>query len=383
MAVWNKREKNQSQAFDRGVEALYIAAARRNVAVAQNIAQTSKAPKQASSIAPLSEASTVAAPTLSSYEVAWSKGPSERTKGTTNELQSERKALSIAAARNPVDLGDDASKKPATKVTSEGCPLTRAVASKVGEKKTSKPSKSELEDWRMGAKGRPTAVFIGFLANASKRDAVKYAIGVAEHNATNVENATYAVFPWNDGWAYEIHEGGPGRAYLPAILRYFDAQGDRSCAGKGVVTIRTARRSVQVERSHNGIIGFLMPESFQGEQTDWLEPGPKLKPVAPVRLGVLAFGGTIFATGFLAMLVALTVRPEAPVVTATRQDIPYDQLPISLWPTLVEAASSGYVNTMQFVDGKYTLSIAGQATSADPATTLPPPLPIPHPEDKR
>jgi hypothetical protein len=254
---------------------------------------------------------------------------------------------------------------------------------KAEAKEKARSSSSELEQWRRGVKGRPTKVFIGFLSNASKQDAVRYAIGVAENNTVSVVNSAYAIFHWNDGWAYEVHEGGPCRAYLPAILRFFDAQSEHANLDDSVVTISTAGRSVRVERSHTGLTAFLMPESFNEEQTEWLEPGPKLKPAAPVRLGVLAAGGAIFGTGFLAMMVALLLRPDAPTVVAQKQDIPYDQLPISLWPTLLKASTSGYVNALQYSNGEYTFSITGQSEPGDTVVTLPPPLPAPVLKEKQ
>lgn len=235
---------------------------------------------------------------------------------------------------------------------------------------------SDLDAWRKGAKGRPAQIFIGFLANATKRDAVRYAIGVAERNSMNFASTTYAVFRWNDGWAYEVHEGGPNRAYLPSILKYFDAQGEHARLDELVATIATAHRYVRVERTHTGLTGFLMPETYEGEQTQWLEPGVRLKQAAPVRLGVLAAGGVIFGTGFIALLVSLMLRPDAPVLSAERQVIPYEQLPISLWPTLVRASSEGYVHAMQFSTGGYTFSIQKFGSAEEEVVNVtPPPLP--------
>lgn len=259
----------------------------------------------------------------------------------------------------------------------------QAKAAKADRKAKVSTDKTEIENWRKGAKGRPVQVFIGFLSNASKKDAVKYAIGVAETNAINVVNTAYAVFPWNGGWVYEVHEGGPRRAYLPAILRFFDAHGEHAKLDELVVTISTARRSVKVERTHSGLTAFLMPESFEGEQTPWLEPGPALKPAVPVRLGALAAGGAIFGTGFIAMLAAFLLRPEPPVVKAQRIDVPYDQLPISLWPTLLKASSSGYVSALQYSNGKYTFSIAEHSKPVEATVTPPPPVPAPTPRTEQ
>lgn len=353
MALWNKRKKKQPESAAPKTEVLYVTEAGDD---SDSISAIAEPPR------------TVESPSADrSAETAPASADAARANVKADQIAEVSESLS------PAGVLKDSKPEAHRAVTPSSDRSTRRSPKRAG---SSSHKSSDIENWRKGVKGRPTQVFIGFLANGSKHDAIKYAIGVAERNATSVENAAYAVFPWNDGWAYEVHEGGPFRAYLPAILRFFDAQNDTRL-DELAVTITTARRSVRVERTHTGLAGFILPESSQDEQTEWLEPGPRLKPAVPVRLGVLAAGGAIFGTGFLAMLVAMMLRPEAPVITAARQDIPYDQLPISLWPTLLKASATGYVNALQFSNGKYTFSIAGQRNSAESVTTPPPPLPAP------
>lgn len=295
-------------------------------------------------------------------DVAEAQCPEAEPSAATLRAARKKAKANARAARTQARRDARAAKKQARLEAK----AARKAAKESGEKTLKKPRKAkdshDVENWRKGIKGRPAQVFIGFLSDASKKDAIRYAIGVAEQNAVSFVNAAYAVFPWNGGWAYEVHEGGPFRAYLPAILRFFDGQGEHTKPEDMLVTISTARRSVRVERTHTGLISFQMPEHFEGEQTPWLEPGPRLKAAAPVRLGVLGFGGAILGTGFLAMIAALMVRPDAPVIQAKKQDIPYEHLPISLWETLVNIYQSGkYVNAMQFADGKYTFSVVGEA----------------------
>lgn len=331
-----------------------------------------KTTKPAEASVPLypTEAADASADEQVSLEAADSQGAEEaapasaepRVSDATSSLEAKTRAHRKAAR---------AAKKAARK--------REKVKANTEAKTEARERSADIEAWRKGVKGRPVNVFIGFLANASKKDAVKYAIGVASRNASSFENTGYAIHRWNGGWAYEVHEGGPQRAYLPAILRFFDSQGEHAPLDDLVVTIATAGRMVRVERTHTGLTGFLMPESFVGEQTEWLEPGPRLKPAASVRLGVLAAGGAVFGTGFLALIAAMMLRPDAPVVTAQKQDIPYDQLPISTWSSLLQASSRGYVNALQYANGKYTFSIAGaqQPTQAGAVDTPPPPIPAP------
>jgi len=234
----------------------------------------------------------------------------------------------------------------------------------------------DVDAWRKGTKGRPSQVFIGYIMSPSKRDAIQYAIGVAQRNAVNVVNTGYAVFPWRDGWAYEVHEGGPMRAYLPSILRFYDGQGEHAKPEDLIVYIETGRRMVRVERAHEGLTAFMMPEAFSAPQTEWLEPGPKLKPAAPVLLGAVAVGGAIFATGFLAMVLAFIKRPEPPILESKRPEIRFEQLPVSQWSTLLSAASNGYVDALEYSNGEWKISRAAQSTT-DTVAAPPPPLPTP------
>jgi hypothetical protein len=172
-----------------------------------------------------------------------------------------------------------------------------------------------------------------------------------------------------------MHEGGPRRAYLPKILKAFDEQSGGPLTENSLVTIETAQRRVRVERTQAGLTAFWMPESYSDPQTAWLEPGPKLTPAAPLLFGLVMFGATIFATGFLALLVTLLIRPAPlPLTAPARPAVAYQSLPISQWPTLVNTYAEGYiVDSLKWTNNKWVISKAkpGQAPVVPAAPSVP------------
>ncbi len=232
-------------------------------------------------------------------------------------------------------------------------------------KSRQKDAPGYLADWQHGIKGRPTAVFIGFLPEVTRKDAAAFALGVAQRHCTNLINSTYGIYKHSIGWTYEVHEGGPRRGYLPAILKKFDGQAGGPITEDSVATIETAQRRVRVERSQTGLTAFLMPESFDGAQSGWLEPGPRLKPIVPVRLWLVWFGAAVFFAGFITLVTTLATRPAPPPLNVpARVALPYESLPISQWPNLLALYARGEViDALRWKHGKWVIQTVTSTTT--------------------
>jgi len=246
-------------------------------------------------------------------------------------------------------------------------PVQLADSLKMKSEAAPKPKTArDVDDWRSGARGRPTQLFIGFLPSISKRDATSYAVGVAERNVVNLANAAYRVCPWRGGWAYEVHEGGPKRAYLPAVLRFFDEQPEDARSEDLLAHINTIGRVVLVEKTPAGLVAFVMPEDFQVAQSAWLEPGPPLSAALPSRKGVLMVGLGILLGGCVTLQMAVNSRLERPVEAAPIP-IRFEELPISQWPAVLAAASTGYVDALEYTEGQWKIRRAqAREASAQP-----------------
>lgn len=243
-----------------------------------------------------------------------------------------------------------------------------------------KDSEKYTADWLRGSKGRPTQVFIGFLPDVNKNDAISFAIGVANRHCINIVNTAYGVYKHNSGWAYEVHEGGPRRAYLPKILKRFEEQAGGPIREEDAVVIDTAQKKVRVERTQLGLTAFMMPESFQAQQTSWLEPGGKLKPVVPLRVWLIVLGGLFFLTGFITLVTTLATRPSPPPLNApARVALPYSQLPISQWQPLVSTYERGdVISALRWEHNQWLIQTKQTASKPVKTASLPKESPPDH-----
>ena len=229
----------------------------------------------------------------------------------------------------------------------------------------------------------PVRVLIGYLPEVSQRDALEFAQGVAEKHCEQLSISFYAAVKMGDGYAYEVHEGGSGRGYLLSILKYYQNLPPFEQGEPYRVHIRTATRSVEVERTREGLASVLLPESEQVETTDWLEPAEKLRAAISQRTGMLVVGAVVFITGFCAMLMAQFVRhqPYLPQTTQTDIQVSYDQLPVGQWRSLQNLGPDEYIRTLRF-DGKVWATEKGVEASgaaSTPAVPPPPPAAMPGP----
>ncbi len=68
-----------------------------------------------------------------------------------------------------------------------------------------------------------TNVMFGYLEGVERKDAESYARAFGRRCLKSSESCWYAVEPLWSGYLYEIHEGGPGYSFLPALAKEIDA----------------------------------------------------------------------------------------------------------------------------------------------------------------
>jgi hypothetical protein len=281
--------------------------------------------------------------------------------------QAEPSSKKWSFGKKPKEPKQEKPKKDKTKTAKE----TKTARGKTGSKDAA---------WHRGDQGTPLQLFIGFLPEAEAKDAREYAFGVAERNATNPISALYGVFPYNGGFAYEVHEGGHGKSYLPTVIEYFQSLGPFNPGEASMAHIRTASRIVQVERTRQGLVAFLLPEKDETPQSEWLKPGKALKPAISLKKGMLGAGAGVFIMGAAAMIAAILIVPMLPKPVAEPIGIPppmipYHILPISQWEALMTASQQGPVGALKFEGGKWII----QPEAAPPAGPAPIPPPVPTP----
>jgi hypothetical protein len=102
----------------------------------------------------------------------------------------------------------------------------------------------------------PIQLLMGWLPKVAVKDARLYVAGLADKHCQSMRDSGYLLLPFDNGWAYEVQEGGPGKAYLPAILKvfaeayyYYDGSGNNcsrlsiGCFGWNIEAVRNKSRN--------------------------------------------------------------------------------------------------------------------------------------------
>lgn len=236
----------------------------------------------------------------------------------------------------------------------------------------------------------PVRVIIGYLPEVTERDALEYAVGIAEKHFEQIGMSFFDAFKYSNGYAFEAHEGGEGKAFLPEIIRYFEAQGPYRTGEEVTAVIRTATRAVEVQRTRDGLVAIILPEGAGAIQSDWLEPTSKMQPAINKRTGFLVAGAALFTTGFIAMMVASILtryQPYEPPPEQKTEFINMATTPLGQWPQLEAISPNSYVKVLRYRNGRWEMpeivseapAAAGEASAspgaATPGLPLPPPLP--------
>jgi hypothetical protein len=212
---------------------------------------------------------------------------------------------------------------------------------------------------------RPLKVLIGYLPDASEKDTFFYMLGVAAKSLDSEAIAGVAMAKYQSGYVYEIHEGGDGRSYLEAIIKYFNGLPLYSANEPYRVHIRTATRTIRVERTGNGLYAVILPESDTTPQSDWLVGGRKLKPLVDKRTGFLVGASCLCVLSLVALVGGFMTRYAPQTETTVRLErVPVSQLPHSQWGRLVGLADDDYAKALKFENKKWVIQ-----TPSDPTGT--------------
>ncbi len=202
----------------------------------------------------------------------------------------------------------------------------------------------------------PVRVIIGYLPEVNERDAREYAQGMAEKHFDQMGIAFFQAFKHANGYAFEAHEGGPGKAYLPSIIEHFDAQGPYRLGENHSVVIRTATRMVEVQRLRDGLASIVLPESSEVAATEWLHASKGMIPGLNRRTLFFYAGAAVFATGVLSMLLSATVfrlqmHEDAPPIKL--ESISANNLPRAQWSRVEALPPNSYVRAIRFRNDKW------------------------------
>lgn len=203
----------------------------------------------------------------------------------------------------------------------------------------------------------PIRVIIGFLPEVLEQDALEYAMGVAEKYFDQIGIAYFDAFAYANGYAFEIHEGGLGRAYLPEIIKYFDEQGEYQSEDPSTIVIKTSTRNVEVQSLREGLTSIVLSENSTKEPSDWLRGTEKMHPAIHKRTGLLILGSAIFITGFVSMIGASMLTRYTPYIPPPESKIEVInplQYPKGQWSQLEQILSrEGGVKSLRYRNNRW------------------------------
>lgn len=220
-------------------------------------------------------------------------------------------------------------------------------------------------------KNFPIRVLIGYLPEVTEKDALSFALGVADKHVENIENAHYDAFKFQDGFVYEVHEGGTGSAFTPSILEYFEGLGPFNAEADARMHIRTATRTVEVIRKPSQVEAVLLPESAGLQSTPEPAPGSSMRPAMNKRTGVLVAGATVFITGFFAAIIIgsfMRLVPADSITQPAPQKIDVNELPAGQWAARLQNVQEGkYVRALRYNKNAKLKWVLETADISDPS----------------
>lgn len=235
----------------------------------------------------------------------------------------------------------------------------------------------------------PAAIHIGYMARIDKRDAIARVQGLIRRQLAAPEIAFWSIYPIEDGYAYEIHEGGHGHAYVPAIMARFAAEPEAQ------IHLAAGNRAVRVTAHEGKPCSFVLPEA-EHPSADAFPQGPRMRPFAPTGRGPLITGAVLFACSavlFLASAVAMTVGSDITAADQAALNERVANLPSLHYPKDGSLMVGQFVNRVQFSGGKWSTDtksiLRGETAAPPPAVSptaaravLPPPASVTHPVRK-
>jgi len=191
----------------------------------------------------------------------------------------------------------------------------------------------------------PTLFLAGKLEGVSRKDAELYARGMIARHCHSTENAAFGLLKIDDGFLFEIHEGGDRRALMPALWKMLTE------ATVEHVVVHTATRNVELFIEDGRLVTALLPESDLAPPTD-IEPGKKLKAFENDYSGFLISSVAVFCAATVLLASSLVVNALISDVkigavqglSTQAADLPVMQLPLVVGPT-------EYIHALRY-DGK-------------------------------
>lgn len=248
-----------------------------------------------------------------------------------------------------VEVGVLSTSEPTTPMSSPK--VKKAFSLKSFMSKKTAPDATDEEDSADLSQRRPIRLLIGYVPDVTERDAKFFVAGVAEKNVDSAYIGYMGLFKFGTGYAYEIQEGGHGRSYVEPIIQHYKKLPPNAYDKETAVFINTAQRVVQVERGGDGgLVCVQMPESFSVPETQWLQPGKKLKLLRDLNTGYMVASGAFLGIAFIVLIASYASRyqPYEQPPTPSQDHVSIASLPASHWLEVATPGEGQYVKTWKY-----------------------------------
>lgn len=198
----------------------------------------------------------------------------------------------------------------------------------------------------------PKKVYMGFLQNVRKKDLISYIDEWVVDNNCNRSSCSYQVRSWGNGWAFEIHEGGPGQGALNSVLRALEE-------GREVV-VPSSDRFLKVVKRMEGFSSYFLNEFEAHEPSSEAEFKDSMTPLYKRHHGLMMAGvlSAVLCLGIMmaswTMVYVVYGKDKSPVYSPINYELPSQQIgKISDIANRYDA----YLRSLTFISGNWKLNL--------------------------
>lgn len=221
----------------------------------------------------------------------------------------------------------------------------------------------------------PQRILMGWGEGLSKNDAIAYAKGYIQRRFEAVDASWYAVAPFMGGYLWEVHEGGPGKAYMPAVLTALSQDPG------GQHWFPSGDRAFQVMMRDGKPLCILLSKSESNEIINSgkapLLPSGKMARAVNKGTGMLVVGATLFGAGFSFMIGAGIFYAISANPAPQFGDIKFENMPHAQWHLVANVPATKIVSKLEFDKGawkvetrEHVIKGVNDPTKADPAPSF-------------
>lgn len=199
----------------------------------------------------------------------------------------------------------------------------------------------------------PNKIAIGWIEQSqNRRDAVYTARGHIDARFTAKDASWYAIAPFMGGWLWEVHEGGPGKSHLNAIM----SELTENTGGSYWIPVGT-KKVLQVSMRDGKPFAIILSESeslkVRNSGQAPLLPKGRMQRFASRGTGMFVFGATLAGSSFVYFLTTLgfylSVWQPGPTVRA----VDLAQMPHSQWAKVENTSPEEIVSKLEMKGGKW------------------------------